>query len=72
MFIRNIMRIFLIKTIPRYYSVCVVALMTRELLRRRVVKVLCQSLTAEEGDIHLAGRGRGDVCTEAKGTIPTL
>ncbi len=72
MFIRNIMRIFLIKTIPHYYSVCVAARMMRELLRRRVVKVLCQSLTAEEGDIHLAGRGRGNVCTEADGMIPTL
>lgn len=46
--------------------------MMRELLRRRVVKVLSQSLTAEEEDIHLEGRGRGDVYTEAKGMIPTL
>lgn len=66
------MQIFVIKTIPRYYSVGVVALMMRELLRRRVVTVLCQSLTTEEGDIHLAGRGRGGVCTKTKGMTPTL
>lgn len=58
--------------IPLYYSMCVVALMMRELLRRRAVKVLCLNFTTEAGDIHLARRGRGGVCTRAEGMTSTL